>query len=60
MNILILPLTHFWDGNRLTVNSHPLITAERDGVSEIAGMIEHLLRSHPDQWLNWTAASLRT
>ncbi len=31
-----------------------------DGISEVAGIIEDLLRSHPEQWLNWPAASLRT
>jgi hypothetical protein len=60
MNIPILPLTHFWKADRLTVDAHPLITAETDGVCAIATTLEDLLRSHPDQWLNWTAASLRT
>ncbi len=31
-----------------------------DGISEVAGIIEGLLRSHPEQWLNWPGASLRT
>jgi hypothetical protein len=34
-------------------------TAER-GISTVASLIEDLLRRHPEQWLNWGAASLRT
>jgi hypothetical protein len=58
--IPVLPLTHFWEADRLTIDAHPLLAAGGDGISEIAEMIEDLLRSHPDQWLNWPAASLRT
>jgi hypothetical protein len=69
MGIPIRPLTHFWESNRLQLAWHPLldppgdgkgIDAAEHGILAVASLIEDLLRRHPEQWLNWAAASLRT
>jgi len=69
MGIPIRPLTHVWESNALSLTWHPLLdpAGDREGdraagdvVSAVASIIEGLLRSHPEQWLNWTAASIRT
>src|SRR5262249_54865433 len=58
MGIRALPLAHYWEGTELVLEWGDPLTS--DGESQIAGVIEYLLRRHPEQWLNWTAASLRT
>jgi hypothetical protein len=69
MGIPIQPLTHVWESNALSLTWHPLLDpagadecdrAAEHGVSTVAASIEGLLRSQPEQWLNWTAASIRT
>jgi hypothetical protein len=60
MGIPVLPLTHYWESDRLVLDCHPILTSPREGIDAVAGCIEELLRKHPEQWLNWTAASLRT
>jgi hypothetical protein len=69
MGIPVRPLTHFWESNQLQLAWHPLldptgegkgIDAAERGISTVASLIEDLLRRHPEQWLNWAAASLRT
>lgn len=60
LGIPILPLLHFWDGERLVVECGPVLTSVDNGIDAMAGHIESLLRRHPEQWLNWPAASLRT
>lgn len=59
-NIPIFPVLHYWDDDRFVVDPQPLVTNTKEGISQIAGLLENLLRRHPEQWLNWTAASLRT
>src|SRR5262249_7801938 len=61
MGIPIRPLTHVWESNALELNWRPYVsdTCSRDGIvseeqaiSDIASIIEGLLRRHPEQWLN--------
>jgi lauroyl/myristoyl acyltransferase len=68
MGIPIRPLTHMWESNALVLNWHPFlndtrlsdgICAEEQAISNVASLIEDLLRRHPEQWLNWYAAGLR-
>ena len=57
MHIPVLPVTHSWDEGGLQIEWHPLLADDAGaGVSETAGLIESLLRRHPEQWLNWAAA----
>lgn len=57
MNIPILPVTHTWSDEGLDVQWQPLLECDCDAALETtAGLIESLLRSHPEQWLNWGAA----
>jgi len=60
MGIPIRPLTHVWEPDGLSLKWRPFLGPTDDGVSMVASLIEGLLRSHPEQWLNWAAASLRT
>jgi hypothetical protein len=69
MGIPVRPLTHFWESNHLQVKWHALLDPARDrggidaaehGIATLASLFEDLLRRHPEQWLNWAAASLRT
>lgn len=60
LGIPVLPLAHWWDSGRLALEWGPLLRDPGDGVDTVAGIIEDLLRRRPEQWLNWTAASLRT
>jgi lauroyl/myristoyl acyltransferase len=57
MRIPVLPVTHAWDENQLTLEWHPLLAEDPDaGFATTAGLIESLLLRHPEQWLNWAAA----
>ena len=57
MHIPVLPLTHAWGANGLEVEWQPLLADDPDaGIVTTAGLIESLLRRHPEQWLNWAAA----
>jgi hypothetical protein len=60
MGIPVLPVAHFWLPDRLALEFGPLLQEPAEGIDTVAGMIEQLLRRHPEQWLNWPAASLRT
>jgi hypothetical protein len=59
MHIPVLPLTHVWVDQRLHLEWQPLLPGDPDaGVDATAGLIESLLRRHPEQWLNWAAARI--
>lgn len=69
MGIPVRPITHFWESNQLQVKWQSVleparerggISAAEHGIATAALLIEDLLRTHPEQWLNWAAASLRT
>lgn len=57
--ITVIPLTHYWEGERLHFEWRDPLSRE-NGIASVAGLIGELLRAHPEQWLNWPAASLRT
>lgn len=57
MGIPMRPLTHFWTSDALELHWHPLLGEA--AISSVAALIEGLLTRHPEQWLNWPAASLR-
>jgi len=67
MGIPMRPLTHKWEEDALALRWHPFLdqagasggTATDDAISRVASLIEELLECHPEQWLNWSAASLR-
>lgn len=67
MGIPVRPLTHAWEGRALALNWHPFLnkmgalgeTHPEEALSRMASLIEDLLLRHPEQWLNWNAASLR-
>ncbi|HVZ22176.1 MAG TPA: hypothetical protein VG871_13990 [Vicinamibacterales bacterium] len=54
MQIPVLPLTHAWSEDRLELEWQPLLPDA--SVAATATLIESLLRRHPEQWLNWSAA----
>jgi hypothetical protein len=57
MHIPVLPLTHAWGANGLELEWRPLLADDPGaGIATTAGLIESLLRRHPEQWLNWAAA----
>jgi hypothetical protein len=60
MGIPVLPVLHYWHSERLAIEFGPLLTSPEEGIEAVAGIIEGILRRHPEQWLNWTAARLRT
>jgi hypothetical protein len=60
MGIPVLPVTHFWHLDRLTLEFGPVLRSPGEGIDAVAGIIEDMLRRHPEQWLNWPAARLRT
>jgi hypothetical protein len=58
LHIPVLPLTHGWVEQRLDLEWQPLLPGDPDaGVATTAGLIESLVRRHPEQWLNWAAAA---
>jgi hypothetical protein len=58
MRIPVLPITSVWTADRLAVEWRaPLPAAPEEGAAEIARLIAAQLREHPEQWLNWGAAS---
>jgi hypothetical protein len=57
MQIPILPVTHRWNAEGLEIEWQPLLEGDAAaGIATTAGLIESLLRRHPEQWLNWAAA----
>jgi hypothetical protein len=57
----VRPISHVWSDDRLELRWHPFLPADPDaGVDAYATLLEDLLRRHPEQWLNWAAASVRT
>jgi lauroyl/myristoyl acyltransferase len=57
MRIPVLPVTHAWSDRGLELEWHPLLPDDPDAcMATTAGLIESLLRRHPEQWLNWAAA----
>jgi hypothetical protein len=55
---------HEWDANRLLVTHcaplDPATLRETETIDVVVRHVEDLLRRHPEQWLNWSAASIRT
>ena len=68
MGIPMRPLTHTWQPDGLELKWHPFLGdidavgdgGREDAISRVASLIEDLLKRHPEQWLNWSAPSLRT
>ena len=64
LGIPLVPVTHEWEEAGLVVTPQPplepSVLAEAGYVSAVATHIEGLLRRHPEQWLNWNAARIRT
>ena len=64
MGIPLVPVTHEWDAGGLLVTPRPALDpAILDKAETIDAMIAHiedLLRRHPEQWMNWNAAKIRT
>lgn len=64
LGIPLVPLTHEWDEEGLVVTPcaplEPAALGEAECVSAVVTHIEGLLRRHPEQWLNWNAARIRT
>jgi hypothetical protein len=68
MGIPIRPLTHAWESGSLVLNWHPFLNnklnragkdSPEQAISDVAALLEDMLRRHPEQWLNWKAAGLR-
>lgn len=60
MGIPTRPLAHRWVEGDLALTWHPFLDGTGEApISRVAGLIEDLLRQQPEQWLNWSAASLR-
>jgi hypothetical protein len=64
LGITLAPFTHEWETNRLVVTPraplHPATLGETETIDTVVRHIEDLLRRHPEQWLNWSAARIRT
>jgi hypothetical protein len=64
LGIPLQPITHEWDQDRLVVTPRALLdpeTVDETGmIDAVVGHVEDLLRRHPEQWLNWSAATIRT
>jgi hypothetical protein len=64
LGIPLAPITHEWEGGRLSVAPCPVLDphaiGRTDMLDAVAGHIEGLLRRRPEQWLNWGAARIRT
>lgn len=64
LGIPLLPITHQWDAGRLAVTPRPALDpaslSGTETIDAVVGHLEELLLRHPEQWLNWSAASLRT
>jgi hypothetical protein len=64
LEIPLLPITHEWVEDRLVVTPRsppdPTAPSEVPTIDTVVHHIENLLHRHPEQWLNWGAASIRT
>lgn len=64
LGIPLVPITHEWDSDRLVVTPRPPLDpaalSETETIDAVVGHVEGLLRRHPEQWLNWGAARIRT
>lgn len=64
LGIPLVPIAHEWDADRLVVTPRPALDPsvldEGESLDAMARYIEDLLRRHPEQWLNWSAARIRT
>jgi len=64
LGVPLAPITHEWEAGRLVVTPRPVLdpaTVDRSGaIDAVAGRLEDLLRRRPEQWLNWSAARIRT
>jgi hypothetical protein len=64
LGIPLAPITHEWDESRLVVTPRPVLDpatlSETETIDAVVRHIEDLLHRHPEQWLNWSAARIRT
>jgi hypothetical protein len=64
LGIPLVPITHEWDADRLVVTPRPVLEpaalAESETIDAVVSHVEGLLHRHPEQWLNWSAARIRT
>jgi hypothetical protein len=64
LGLPLLPITHGWRDERLVITPQALLDPaciDADAtIDAIATHIETLLRTQPEQWLNWAAARIRT
>jgi hypothetical protein len=64
LGIPVVPITHEWDADRLVVTPRPVLEpgglSESETVDAVVRHVEGLLHRHPEQWLNWSAARIRT
>jgi lauroyl/myristoyl acyltransferase len=64
MGIPLVPVTHEWGAGGLLVTPCPLldpaILDEAETMNAVVRHIEDLLRRHPEQWMNWNGARIRT
>lgn len=64
LDIPVVPITHEWEADRLIVTPRPVLEpealSESQSIDAVVGHVEGLLHRHPEQWLNWSAARIRT
>ncbi|CAN7550497.1 hypothetical protein LJR219_003941 [Phenylobacterium sp. LjRoot219] len=64
LGIPLAPFTHEWEADRLVVTPRPALDpttlSDTGSIDAVVGHVEELLRRHPEQWLNWSAARIRT
>jgi hypothetical protein len=57
MRIPVLPVTHVWGEKGLEIEWQPLLPEDPAAAyATTSGLLESLLRRHPEQWVNWPAA----
>lgn len=63
LGIPLVPITHAWEADRLIVTPRPVldpkVMSQDETIKAMVAHTEALLRRHPEQWLNWSAAGIR-